>query len=127
MSYLSDKRVRFYPRSDLACGLNLRKIERLVVPEFSNIDINDAIEYYNIHLYFEANIRFKTWDESDVKEYTKKSEILFAYTMRFFNSVVRENPAREYEKLDHEYHSDFWTLFNKCQLYNQVLPTLLRS
>lgn len=52
-----DDRVKYYPPTDLFFGHNLSKIEAMEVPAFEEIDINDAIEFYQIKRYFDAETR----------------------------------------------------------------------
>lgn len=51
-----DDRVKYYEHDDTYSGYNLSKIEKLPIPKFEEIDINDAIEYSQISLYFNTGM-----------------------------------------------------------------------
>ena len=67
-----DDRVKYYEHDDTYSGYNLSKIEKLPIPKFEEIDINDAIEYSQISLYFNAGTRLKTWSDEDYEKYKSK-------------------------------------------------------
>ena len=56
-----DKRVKYYPPNDWLFGHNFSKIETLQIPVFEAIDINDAIEFFQIKRYFDANMLIVFW------------------------------------------------------------------
>ena len=45
---LDRERVHFWSSNDMSYGRKLEKIETIDIPEYSRIDINDAIEFYEI-------------------------------------------------------------------------------
>ncbi len=113
-------RVKYYPSNDLLYGHNFTKIEVIEIPDFNDIDMNDALEFYQISKYFDENARCKTWSDTDYKIYQEKSQKLSSLTKRFFNQIQDDNVVALYNSIEFGYHSDFWALFDNCKLYNKI-------
>lgn len=125
---MTDKRVKYFDTNDLMCGYNLEKIIYMDIPQYDDIEINDAIEYYEIHKYFKKNIIHKNWTKEEIKQYTDKSNELYKLTMRFFNSITDEIIISEYKKIDDfDYRSIFFELFVKCKLYNKISKDIFKQ
>lgn len=117
---MTEERVKYYGRDDWAYGHNMQKIEKMTIPDIEDIDINDAIEYYEIKKYFDDNITSPQWSVDDKKEYEEKSRQLFSLAMKFFNSLTDDNILDTYNAVDILYRESFWEIFNKCKLYEQI-------
>ena len=115
-----DDRVKYYPPTDLFFGHNLSKIEAIEVPTFEAININDAIEFFQIKRYFDTGTRSKTWSDEAYEEYKAKCESLSRLTKRFFNQLSDDNIIDYYNSIEMGYHSDFWFLFDNCKLFNKI-------
>lgn len=113
-------RVKYYSSNDLMYGHNLSKIETLQIPAADKIDINDAIEFFQIEKYFDGGTRAKTWSDEDYNEYKEKCNSLSKLTKQFFNQINDDNIIDYYNIIEHGYHSDFWTLFDNCKLFNKI-------
>lgn len=113
-------RVKYYGRDDWAYGHNMQKIEKIAIPKIEDIDINDAIEYYEIKKYFDDDITSPQWSFDDKKRYKEKSIKLFSLSMKYFNSLTDDNILDAYNIVDILYRESFWELFNKCKLYKQI-------
>ncbi len=113
-------RVKYYPSNDFFFGHNLSKIEVLQVPSLDEMEINDAIEFYQIKKYFNEGTRAKTWSDSNYEDYQKKCDALNALSYRFFNKINDDNIIDYYNSVEMGFHSDFWALFNNCNLYNSI-------
>ena len=64
------RRIIYYSSSDLSSGYHLQQVEPILLQEekaFTDYDINDVIELYNIGLFFENNIYLKSWDDEKNK------------------------------------------------------------
>lgn len=120
-------RVKYYGRDDWAYGHNMQKIEKITIPKIEDIDINDAIEYYEIKRYFDDNITSPQWSVDDKKEYEEKSLKLFSLSMKFFNSLTDDNILDTYNAVDILYRESFWEMFNKCKLYKQISDTAFKT
>ena len=67
-----NRRIKYYSSSDLSSGYHLQQAEPILLQEeksFTDYDINDVIELYNIGLFFENNIYLKSWDDEKKKIY----------------------------------------------------------
>ena len=113
-------RVRFYPRGDWGYGVGMEKIETIQIPDYKEITINDAIEYYQIKHYFDDGARVKRWTDAQYQEYKEKSKKLYGLCMRFFNALNDQIIVDQHEALDILYRSIFWELFDSCKLYNII-------
>lgn len=122
-----DNRVKYYPPTDLLFGHNLSKIEAIQIPDFEAIDINDAIEFFQIKRYFDMETRFKTWSEEDYQKYKSKCDKLSSFTRRFFNQISNDNIIDLYNSIELGYNSEFWVLFDNCKLYNIVTSEIFKT
>lgn len=120
-------RVKYYGRDDWAYGHNMQKIEKITIPKIEDIDINDAIEYYEIKKYFDDEITSPQWSFDDKKRYKEKSLKLFSLSMKFFNSLTDDNILDAYNTIDILYRESFWEMFNKCKLYKQISDTAFKT
>lgn len=116
------ERVKFYSKNDWCYSIHLEKIETYIVPQFEDINVNDAIEFFQIKLYFDDGFCPKEWTNEQYNQFSKKQRDLFSLTMRFFNCLNDNNIVDEYEKVELDYKEAFWELFNKCKLYNKISP-----
>ncbi len=115
-----ERRVRYFQRNDLCFGLGMDKMEEMSIPEYDVIAINDAIEYYQIKLYFDDGIRAKDWSDKQYDSYKEKSKVLFELCVRFFNAIKEDTLIQQYERVEVFYRSAFWELFDYCKLYNRI-------
>ena len=120
-------RVKYYPSNDLCFGHNLYKIETMEIPSFDEIDINDAIEFFQINKYFKEGARNKYWSDKEYEQYRSKSEELGTLTKRFINNIDDDNIINIYNSIDIGYHSEFWFLFDNCKLYNKISVDVFES
>lgn len=113
-------RVEYYAPGDFLYAMGLRRIETILVPEFSEVDINDAIEFFQIHKYFKDGTRFRDWSDEQYEMFKKKSNALFGLTHRFFNALHDGNIVDEYNKVQSHYHAAFWELFEQTKKYSSI-------
>ena len=112
----------------MSYGRKLEKIETIDIPEYSRIDINDAIEFYEIRKYFDDGAYSKSWADDQREKYNEKSKKLFGLTMRYINALTDSTIVQEYEKIeDYPYRTAFWQLFDKCKLYNKISETAFNA
>jgi len=124
---LIKERVKYYPSNDFLYGHNLTKIEVIQVPKYESINVNDAIEFFQITQYFDEGVRCKTWSDSEYDLYKEKSEKLTGLTKRFFNSINDENVICICNAVEIEYRVDFWVLFDNCKLYDRISSNTFSS
>lgn len=115
-----EDRVVYFETNDIFFAHNLSKIETMAIPELCQIDINDAIEYYEIKRYFDIGTRLKKWTNNEFNEYHTKSNKLYSLSMRFFNTIDSNLFIYQYSGIDDSYHSKFWELMDTCKLYEKI-------
>ena len=115
-----EDRVEYFKSNDIFFGHNLCKIETMTIPELTQIDINDAIEYYEIKRYFDEGTRLKTWSDNEFDEYNEKSKKLYGLSVQFFNKIDNDSIVQQYSSIDSLYCSQFWALFDTCKLYEKI-------
>ncbi len=122
------KRIKYYPSNDLLHAHNLTKIEVIQIPRFENIDINDALEFYQIKRYFDEKTKLISWSDADYVLYAQKCKQLFALTQRFFGESIKENNIIDlYNSIEFGYHSEFWVMFDNCKLYERISDPIFSS
>ena len=117
---MSNERVRFFDSNDMMYGYKLDKIVSLEIPKISQIDINDAIEFYEIKRYFDNGVRSREWSDEEYKDYSKKAAELYKLTLRLFNELCDKTIVEEYNNVDINYKESFWMLFNICKLFDRI-------
>lgn len=113
-------RVEYFEANDILYGHNLNKIEVMVIPDISEISINDAIEFYEIKRYIDKGTRSNTWSDEEVQTYKEKSQTLYGLTLRFFNAIDNATIIQHYTDVERSYHQEFWALFSICKLFNKI-------
>ena len=121
---MSKERVLYFDYIPLFYGMGLEKIETMPVPELNSIDINDAIEFYQIHRYFDDKVKLEKWSDEQYQEYEDKSKELFALTFRFFDNLNDQNVVEQYKIVEQKYHTAFWELFAQTKLYVRISETV---
>lgn len=122
---MSENRTIFLDNDDMAYGVGFDRIEQIQIPSFESIDINDAIEFFEIKRYFDNGLRVKDWSDEQYSEYCEKSKKLFGITMRFVKGLKDSTILEVYRRINgHFYHKPFWILFDKCSLYNEISPSI---
>ena len=122
---MSENRTIFLDNDDMAYGVGFDRIEQIQIPSFESIDINDAIEFFEIKRYFDNGLRVKDWSDEQYSEYCEKSKKLFGITMRFVKGLKDSTILEVYRRINgHFYHKPFWILFDKCSLYNEISPSV---
>lgn len=117
---MSRGRIRFWEKSNMLYGYGFDKIESIEIPDYMSITINDAIEYYQIQLYFDDGARSKDWTDAQYCVFLEKSKTLFGLSMRFFNAINDSTLIAQFEAVDPLYDSAFWELFDRCKLYSKI-------
>lgn len=126
----NEQRIKYYPTNDLACGLHIEKVEKLYQNknDLEIADINDAIEFYNIYLYFHDNsLKWKIWNKKEIDLFKEFSIKLKQKTFSFFNNLTDSTIFDELNKINFQYHNDFIILFEKSGLYKKISRHLIKD
>ena len=105
-----NRRIKYYSSSDLSLGYHLQQVEPVLLQEektFTDYDINDVIELYNIGLFFENNIYLKSWDDEKKKIYIAQVNRNKSIIGRMISLINESNVEDYYEKIETVYLTDF--------------------
>lgn len=127
---MNDKGVKFYSSSDLSCGYNLKKAEK-ILEEYDDShnydDINTILEFYNIKLYFSNQCYLKKWNNITIEQYQKKSKSFNKKIGLYFSYIDDTNIVDIYKEIRNEYYDDFLTLFEKYKLYDKISKEIFET
>ena len=113
-------RIKYFNSSDLMYARNFDRFENMQIPEFSEIDINDAIEFYEIKRYFDKGICHKDWTAEKLLSFQKKANTLYGLCVRYIGSLTNESIVDKFLTIEKYYRKDFWKVFEICKLYNNI-------
>ena len=114
------ERIKYFDSSDLMYAHNFDRFENMKIPEFSEIDINDALEFYEIKRYFDKGICRKDWSAENLALFQKKANKLYGLCVRFIGSLTNENIVDQFLTIEIYYRKEFWKVFEICKLYNNI-------
>lgn len=120
--------VKFYSEHDMSFGFNIQKAETFLQnwdERVAKLDINTALELYNIKRYFDANIRLEKWDDVKFTEYKEKCKLIPRILGRFFSTVSNSNIEILYKTVNRYYIDDFWSLICDFKAYQRIKPSTL--
>ena len=123
MSDLQEKeyRVKYFPPNDFACGLKIEKIEQIYKNKDLQIihDINDAIEFYNLYLYFHNDdLIWKKWSKQQVDVFKSFTEELKIKTFKYIVSLNDTSFLSSMDIIEFNYIDDFINLIQQCNFKN---------
>ena len=125
-----NRRIKYYSSSDLSSGYHLQQAEPILLQEekaFTDYDINDVIELYNIGLFFENNIYLKSWDDEKKKIYIARVNKNKGIIGRMISLINESNVEDYYEKIETVYLTDFWEVFSKYKVYERISCGVISS
>ncbi len=115
--------VKYYGINDLTLGIYLDKSEEIIRnnPTSSKIDdINFILELYNIYLIFKSGSKLKDWREDTYNE-LKRSALKFMPIINcYFSKINSDNLRLLYSKISNQYIDDFWFLFDKYNIFENI-------
>lgn len=79
-------------------------------------DVNEVIEAYNVY----QLLSHKHLKEEFVKAYATKIKVLMPIVAKFFKSISDDNFLKICDEVDIEYVDEFWLLFDKFKVYEQI-------
>ena len=115
------KKVKFYSINDMQYGSYLKNSEKLIKEYEAGKevqDINDIIELYNVKKYFDNKIHLTEWTLDDVKHYENTIKFYFGIIAKFFKSITKDSIEILYNDVD--YKDNFWELFEKFKVYENI-------
>ena len=118
-----ENRVKYYSKSDLSTGWNLKKIEEIIEnydETKEEYDINGIIEFYNITKFLDNKLYLKNWDEGYINNLKKINIKLKANIGRYFNNIRNKNLYEIFNLVETRYKEDFFEIFEKYKLYSRI-------
>ena len=79
-------------------------------------DVNEVIEAYNVY----QLLSHKHLKEEFVKAYATKIKVLMPIVAKFFKSISDDYFLKIYDEVAIGYVDEFWLLFDKFKVYEQV-------
>ena len=116
-------RVTFYGPTDLSCLKNLELAEKVLddyIEDYFYDDINDIIEFYNITLFFKANLFHPTWSSERITKYKTTYKSIQKRINIFLFGINDTNLSSYYDLVDVLYKTYFWSLFEAYKVYSRI-------
>lgn len=123
------ERIKFFSIHDWSSGGMLKKIEELVMngTSYKVLEINDALEAYNIMRFIDADISLPNWDDEFKGKCREFNKELAQSVGRFFSTIDNDNILEIIKSLELNYREDFFFLFAKFNLQNRILWSVLKE
>ncbi|MCD2421783.1 hypothetical protein LQ567_03350 [Niabella pedocola] len=116
-------RIVFFSKEDGSAHHFLTMAEDLLITLDldARSEINDLLELYHIHLYFDSGLFLPTWDEAKKQAFIGIVKISFDKLKRFMLALPGTDIISIIKSLDSpEYLKSFWRLFNDLSIYKKV-------
>lgn len=125
------ERTKFYSDNDLGNTLQLSRAE-CVLAQYqkseSCININDAIELYNIKMFVDHHLFLKSWSEYQILDYVEKTKAFGRNIIEYFRgNLNEENALAIYDSLEFEYKQDFWIVIEKFGLQDKLTSKIVQN
>lgn len=127
---MSERRVRYFEPDDWSFGSNYKRAEEILKNwnnDTSITDINDIIEFYNVHRYFNSGIRLTSWDESTFAQYKENSKKIPALLGRFCSTLSDITIESAYSNVIRNYRDDFWNLITAYKVHQRVCAETIKK
>ncbi len=115
--------IKFFSDHDLTLSHSFEKA-RIILDTFSESrdysDINEVIELYNIHQILAS----KSIKSEYTQPYSAKEKQLASIVACFFKSITDNTILDIFHSVCVEYIDDFWTLFNKFKVFNNISDSI---
>lgn len=125
-----ETRIKYFPPTDMACGLYLEKVEEF----YKNKDnlkienLDDALEFYNIYIYFhDSKIHWKRWNNQEVEKYKQFSEELKNLAFQYIAKLNSDNFTEQICNLFFEYFDDLATLLEQTKVYRNIDKGIIQT
>ncbi|MDG1824013.1 MAG: hypothetical protein P8H45_03860 [Flavobacteriaceae bacterium] len=122
-------RVVFYSKQDLSGDRNLQHAEPIIENYDSSkvYEINEALELYQIKLYFDNELYRRVWNKETKEKYTGIVAEFWSTITSFFTTLSNENIANYFELIDYQYYDSFWTLISQLYTYKRISSNSLKE
>lgn len=117
--------VKYYSPGDWSIGINFEKAARILdsIEDQKISDINKIIELYNVHqIILLSDIRPEL-----TQPYVEKARKTMGIVAKFFKAINDKSMETEFCKVCIDYQRDFWALFDKFSVYDQISPATFQA
>ena len=122
--------VKFYSINDVTSGWHLGKAQKIIDNfdvDIEYTDVNKIIELYNIQKFFEHEIFLNEWTEKQKENYVEVSKKFTKSIRIFFSRINDDNIENILSSINSEYTKNFWEIFTKLKIYNQIAEESFRK
>lgn len=109
-------RIKFYSKTDLLCGDQLQKAEKIIESFDNNKDYNivELLEFYNISKYIDNKVFLKKWDDNKIKNLQGIVNNMKRKIHLFFNISLNDNNFEVLlNEIPNEYEEDFFEIMEQ--------------
>lgn len=118
-----EHRIKYYSRSDLSTGWNLKKLEEVINnydETKEDYEINDIIEFYNITKFLNNELYLKNWNETYIERLKEINKKLKASIGKYCAKINYKNLWDIFNEVERTYKDDFFEIFESYKLYNKI-------
>lgn len=122
------ERAKFYSLHDLGNTMELRRVQDVLdayKPGLSYDNVNDVLELYNAKLFIDNGLALKVWDDTRIMSYVSLVSGFGKDIVSYFRNTT--NLVALLQSLNHEYHQDFWDVFEKFGLLDLLSDDVLKA
>lgn len=119
------ERVKFYSKSDLGCGYNLKKLHEIVNNYDENkidYNINDILEFYNIILYIHNECYLKKWTDVEINNIKNKCKKMNKSIGIYLSKIDDSNIEKIFIELEknYRYYDNFFDVIEKYNVFKRI-------
>lgn len=114
-------RIKFYSKTDMSCGYNLEKSEKIILEFDENKEylINDILEMKNVIKYFDNNIRLTKWSDTDLKNYRSIIKKMRIYISKEINELKCSDFLEMAPEVEFDYIETYIEIFSEQGIYKK--------
>ena len=124
------ERVKFFSINDRSIPFFLERAETILqnfdATQVSE-DINDYIELYNITKFLDNQIHHLRWSPAEIKKFNETSRHFHPKIAAHFKTMNNSNVVSFFSQVTMFYQNDFWELYVKHKLYENITKNIFRE
>jgi hypothetical protein len=112
--------IKYFSNNDMSTSYYLGKIENFfneLEDGDSLLNVNEAIQLYNIEKYINSGLKLKRWSEESLLSFKLRILSFPEKVAKFFKSIKSNNIIELIKEVDAFYNDDFWELIEKYKVY----------
>lgn len=119
------RRIKYYSKSDLSYGHNLKQCG-IYIDNFESMsdleNINDIIELYNVGKFIADQTYLENWSSDQIQRYREFENEIKAHLGQQLNMMDYDNVLLYYSELERNYKKDFFILLETYGIHNRITP-----